>query len=167
MSTRRSGRVPADERSIVSTLRGTPSWTAVLLAVAISLTGVAIDSLSGDLGAAFTVTFFLGCLVSVLAVARRSVFVAGVQPPIIMAVLVPVVYVIAGVDGGADLFSRAQIISAALPLATRFPLMVATTVVVVAVALIRAFVLEPRAGFPAAAGSGRRRRAAAPSHARR
>lgn len=146
-------------------MRGIPSWTAVLLAVAITLTGVAVDSLSGDLGAAFTVTFFLGCLVSVLAVARRSVFVAGVQPPIIMAVLVPVVYVIAGVGGGADLFSRTQILSAALPLATRFPLMVATTVVVVAVALIRAFVLEPRSTAPAPTGP--RRRTTAPSHSRR
>lgn len=145
-------------------MRGVPSWTAVLLAVAITLTGVAVDSFSGDLGTGFTVAFFLGCLVSVLAVARRSVFVAGVQPPIIMALLVPLVSVIAGVGGGADLFSRAQIISAALPLANRFPLMVATTVVVVAVALIRAFVLEPRATGPATTGHRRR---ATPGRARR
>lgn len=125
-------------------MRGLPAWTAVLLAVAIALTGVAIDSVSGDLGTAFTVAFFLGCLVSVLAVVRRSVFVAGVQPPIIMTLLVPLVYVVSGVSAGADLFSRSQLVSIILPLATRFPLMIATTVVVVAIALIRAFVLEPR-----------------------
>lgn len=128
----------------MSSVRGIPAWTAVLLAVAIALTGVAIDSLSGELGAGFTVAFFLGCLLSVFAVARRSLFVAGVQPPIIMAVLVPLAYVVAGVGGGAELFSRTQIISIALPLATRFPLMITTTIVVIAVALIRAFVLEPR-----------------------
>ncbi|HJC28347.1 MAG TPA: hypothetical protein H9759_03030 [Candidatus Dietzia intestinipullorum] len=144
MGTRRSGRIPADERSVVSTIRGIPAWTAVLLAVAITLSGVAIDSLSGGLGAGFIVAFFLGCLIAALAVARHSVFVAGIQPPIIMAILVPLAYVIADVGGGAELFSRTQIISVALPLATRFPVMVTTTIVVVAVALIRAFVLEPR-----------------------
>lgn len=127
---------------MVSTIRGIPAWTAVLLAVAITLTGVAIDSLSGELGTAFVVAFCLGCLISVLAVMRRSVFVAAVQPPIIMAILVPLAYVIGG--GGAELFSRTQIISVALPLATRFPVMVTTTIVVIAVALIRTFVLEPR-----------------------
>src|SRR5699024_6447810 len=89
VGTRRSGRIPADERSVVSTIRGIPAWTAVLLAVAITLSGVAIDSLSGGLGAGFIVAFFLGCLIAALAVARRSVFVAGIQPPIIMAILVP------------------------------------------------------------------------------
>lgn len=129
---------------MVSSVRGLPAWTAVLLAVAISLTGVAIDSISGELGTAFTITFFLGCLVSVLAVVRRSVFVAGVQPPIIMAVLVPLVYVTSGVGAGADVFSRTQLVSIILPLATRFPLMMTTTIVVVGIALIRAFVWEPR-----------------------
>ena len=36
---------------------------------------------SGELGAGFTVAFVLGCVVSVLAISRRSLFVAGVQPP--------------------------------------------------------------------------------------
>lgn len=154
--------MPADERSVVPSLRGLPAWTAVLLTVAVSLTGVAIDSLSGELGGAFTVAFFVGSVLAVLMVSRRALFVAGVQPPIIMAVLVPLVYVIAGVGGGSELFSRTQIISIALPLATRFPLMVTTTVVVVALALIRAFVLEPRNSRPAP-----RAHRGAPAHARR
>ena len=135
-------------------LRGLPAWTAVLLTVAVSLTGVAIDSLSGELGGA-------GSVLAVLTVSRRALFVAGVQPPIIMAVLVPLVYVIAGVGGGSELFSRTQIISIALPLATRFPLMVTTTVVVVALALIRAYVLEPRTSRPTP-----RTHRSAPAHAR-
>lgn len=65
----------------MSSMRGLPAWTAVLLTVAISLTGVAIDSLSGELGGAFTVAFFVGCVLAVLMVSRRSLFVAGVQPP--------------------------------------------------------------------------------------
>lgn len=145
-------------------MRGLPAWTAVLLAVAVSLTGVALDSLGGDLGTGFTVAFFLGCLLSVLAVSRRALFVAAVQPPIIMAVLVPLVHVIAGMGAGAELFSRSQILSIALPLATRFPLMIATTIVVVAVALIRAFVLEPRPTHPA---PRTRTQKSAPAHARR
>lgn len=154
--------MPADERSVVSSMRGLPAWTTVLLTVAITLTGVAIDSLSGELGAAFTVAFFVGCVLAVLMVARRALFVAGVQPPIIMAALVPLAYVVAGVGGGAGLFSRTQIISLALPLATRFPLMLTTTVVVVVLALIRAFILQPRSGRPAPRAYGR-----APAHARR
>ena len=135
----------------------------MLLAVAISLTGVAIDSVTGALGAGFTVAFFLGCLVAVLAVARRSVFVAGVQPPIVMTVIVPLVSVIAGAGLTAQMFSRSQLVSLILPLATRFPLMIVTTLVVVAVALIRAYVLEPRSGRAAAAPPPRR----APAHPRR
>lgn len=146
MNARRNGRVPADERSVLSSTRGLPAWTAVLLAVAISLTGVAIDAGSGELGTAFTVAFFLGCVVAVLAVARRSVFVAGVQPPIIMAILVPLVYVIAGTGGTTGVFSRTQLVSVIFPLVTRFPLMAVTMVVVVALALVRAFVLEPHSG---------------------
>lgn len=146
----------------MSSMRGLPAWTAVLLTVAISLTGVAIDSLSGELGGAFTVAFFAGCVLAVLMVSRRALFVAGVQPPILMAVLVPLVYVTAGVGGGSGLFSRTQIISVALPLATRFPLMITTTIVVVILALIRAFVLEPRTSRPA-----QRSYRNAPAHARR
>lgn len=163
MSTRRSGRVPADERSVVSTVRGLPAWSAVLLAVAIALTGVAVDSISGGLGTGFTVAYFLGCLIAVLAVSRRSLFVAGIQPPIIMAVLVPLASVIAGAGLTAEAFSRSQMISLVLPLATRFPLMLTTTLVVVAIALIRAFVLEPRTNRPVAV----RRQRVAPAHARR
>ena len=155
--------MPADERSVVSSMRGLPAWTAVLLAVAITLTGVAIDSVSGELGVGFTVAFVLGCVVSVLAISRRSLFVAAVQPPIIMTLLVPLVYVISGAGSGADVFSRTQIVSVALPLATRFPLMIATTAVVIAIALIRAFVLEPRPARPAAPYIQR----TAPAHARR
>lgn len=150
----------------MSSMRGLPAWTAVLLAVAVTLTGVAIDSVGGDLGAGFTVGFFLGCVFAVLAVARRSVFVAAIQPPIIMAALVPLAYVVTGIGSGADLFSRTQIISIALPLATRFPLMVTTTAIVIAIALVRAFVLEPkRTPVYARPSPGTRR--GAPAHARR
>lgn len=147
----------------MSSVRGLPAWTAVLLTVAITLTGVALDSGSGELGAGFTVGYFLGCLIAVLAVSRRSLFVAGVQPPIIMAVLVPLVSVIAGAGSSTGGFSRTQLISLVLPLATRFPLMIATTLVVVAIALIRAFVLEPRGARPPTARGQR----SAPAHARR
>lgn len=144
--------------------RGLPAWTAVLLAVAVALTGVAIDAGSGELGTAFTVAFFLGCVLAVLAVARRSVFVAGVQPPLIMAAIVPLVYVLAGAGGTTGVFSRTQLVSVILPLVTRFPLMFATTLVVVALALVRAFVLEPRSAPAQPARQSARRGGA---HARR
>ena len=150
----------------MSSMRGLPAWTAVLLAVAISLTGVAIDSVRGDLGGGFTVGFFLGCVIAVLAVARRSVFVAGIQPPIIMALLVPLAYIVTGLGSGADLFSRTQIISIALPLATRFPLMITTTLIVIAIALVRGFVLEPKRTRPHTRPHTRAQRSA-PAHARR
>ena len=150
---------------MLSSTRGLPAWTAVLLTVAIALTGVAIDSVSGDLATGFTVAFFLGCVISVLAVARRSVFVAGVQPPIVMALLVPMVYVASGVGSGMDVFSRSQLVAIILPLATRFPLMLVTTLVVVAIALIRALVLEPRPRAARTVASTIQR--GAPAHARR
>ncbi len=121
MNARRSGRVPVGDRSALSSVRGLPAWTAVLLAVAVTLTGVAIDARSGELGTTFTVAFFLGCLIAVLAVARRSVFVAGVQPPILLATMVPLVYAITNLGGSSGGVSRTQLISVVLPLITKKP----------------------------------------------
>ena len=107
------------------------------------LVGIALDAGDGTLGSAFTVSFFLGCLVAVLVVARRSVFLAGVQPPVLLTIVVPLVYMAAGAGEGTAFFSRTQVISAVLPLLERFPLMLTTTLVVVAIGLVRAFVLQP------------------------
>lgn len=115
----------------------------MLTTLAIMLAGIALDAGDGTLGSAFTVSFFLGCLVAVLFVARRSVFLAGAQPPVLLTVVVPLVYMAAGSGGGTSFFSRTQIISAVLPLLERFPLMLVTTLVVVVIALLRAFVLQP------------------------
>ena len=147
----------------MSSVRGLPAWTAVLLAVAVTLTGAAVDTGAGELGAGFTVAYVLGCVLAVLAVSRKSLFVAAVQPPIVMAVIVPLVSVIAGAGLTAEMFSRSQLITVILPLATRFPLMIVTTLIVVALALIRAFVLEPRSSRPASYRPQR----SAPAHARR
>ena len=48
-----------------------------------------------------------------------------------MTVIVPLVSVIAGAGLTAQMFSRSQLVSLILPLATRFPLMIVTTLVVV------------------------------------
>ncbi|MFF0817442.1 DUF6542 domain-containing protein [Rhodococcus sp. NPDC003318] len=134
----RSG-VPLSRRSVLPTVPGVPAWGAVAIAAAAAFVGFAIDAVRGsELTAAFSVFFFLGCLAAVLAVRNRGVFTAMVQPPLLLVVAVPLSYQFLSADSGGGL--RDLLLNVAIPLVNRFPLMLVTTLVVVALGAGRMYI---------------------------
>ncbi|MEO9221113.1 MAG: DUF6542 domain-containing protein, partial [Mycobacteriaceae bacterium] len=125
---------------------GVPWWGAVLIAFAMTGTGIAIDLTVGTtLTRIFLIFYVVGCLAAVLAVAHRGLFAAMVQPPLILAVTVPVVVRALGTPGRGGI--RDEVITLALPLVNGFPTMALTTVATLGLGIAR-IVIQRRA-YPA------------------
>ncbi|WP_019814218.1 DUF6542 domain-containing protein, partial [Saccharomonospora saliphila] len=124
--------VPWDERSVVRARRGVPWWGAVLISLALAAAGAFAEQLlTGGLGVPFYACFVVGSLVAVLVARRRGVFGPMVQPPLIMAVVVPTsVLMASGLPEGSDMLSKA--LAVGTPLINSFPVMAGVTVVTVA-----------------------------------
>lgn len=122
--------IPLAERSVVASKRGLPWWAAVLGAFAMTGIGVAVDLTLGDtLTRIFLVFYALGCIAAVLAVAHKGIFAAMVQPPLILAIAVPLVVNALGTSTNGGM--KDHVITLALPLVNGFPTMALTTVVTV------------------------------------
>lgn len=81
---------PAATASIVPSVPGLPWYGAVVVAVVLTLVGSIIAGTQwGDSGppAMLWVGFLLGVVLAVLAVRRRAVFTAMVQPPLVGAIV--------------------------------------------------------------------------------
>ncbi len=71
----------------MSTVRGIPSWGAILVALGLTSVGAAIDGLVTDptaLAWGFRLGFLAGVGLAALLVRRGSIFTAMVQPPLVM-----------------------------------------------------------------------------------
>lgn len=128
---------PVPDRSLLPHVLGLPPWAAVGLAAALTALGVCIDLYRiGTLGAVFTVCHVVGCLLAVVWVRRDALFWTLVQPPLLVAVTVPVVVLLAGSPRpDTGLAERALVIGA--PLVNAFPVMALTTGLVLAVGAFR------------------------------
>lgn len=136
-------RVPLADRSVVATKPGIPWWGAVLGAFAMTGIGIAVDLTLGDtLTKIFLVFYAFGCIAAVLAVAHRGIFAAMVQPPLILALAVPLVVRALGTTSGGGV--RDEVITMALPLVNGFPTMALTTLATFALGLAR-IVIQRRA----------------------
>ncbi|MCF8602085.1 hypothetical protein L5I01_01795 [Gordonia sp. HY442] len=142
-----SSVLPADQQSVVPTVRGLPWWGAVLLATVITIFGALVDSApAGELGRTYKVIFILGCVIAALAVRRRAMFTAAVQPPLIAFVIgLMALYIQAG-DQASD--KKTLILKVVLPIATSFPWMVIAFVLCLAVVLGRLFFTGPASKRP-------------------
>ncbi|WP_238840254.1 DUF6542 domain-containing protein [Prescottella equi] len=159
----RSG-VPLDQRSALPTVPGIPAWGAVAVAAGATFLGFAFDAVSGrELTSAFSAMYFLGCVLAVLAVRKRGMFTAVVQPPLLLFVAVPLGAQFLTDGAGTGLKDMA--INVAYPLVNRFPLMLAATVVVGLIAAARVFLVQARPSAPARPRD--RRAEARPARARR
>jgi len=116
---------------------GVPWWVAVFIALALAASGVFADlQRINRLGLVFQACYFLGCLIAIAAVERRGLFAPTVQPPLILAVTVPGVILLAGgapASGGLT----AKALAVGTPLINGFPTMALTTGVTLAVGLLR------------------------------
>ena len=92
-----------------SPVHGVPWWGAVLIAVSMTLAGLAIEAGWGhqELGSPFAIAYALGCVLAVLAVRRSGIFTAVIQP-LLLFVAVPLAYYLlhnsafSGLKGGGD-----------------------------------------------------------------
>ena len=137
-----TGLVGPGERSVVRSLRGLRSWGTLLLGGVFTVAGVAIDLvLSGELGVAFTACFAGGCILATAWSRRDSLFVPLVQPPLLLAVGVPLVVVATGSlprSGG----TASTLLAVGGPLVNAFPTLAITSAVCLALGFIRSR-LEP------------------------
>lgn len=111
-------------------------WSAVLLAVTFALVGAAIDMLRMDrLGVPFQGFYFVGCLLAVILVQRKALFGPMVAPPLILAIVVPVVMLLAGTASAGGLAGVA--LAVLTPLINGFPTMAVTTLLTLALGAFR------------------------------
>ncbi|MGZ4556862.1 MAG: DUF6542 domain-containing protein [Mycobacteriaceae bacterium] len=138
--------VPLADRSVIASKRGVPWWAAVLGAFAMTGIGIAIDLTLGDtLTRIFLIFYAFGCVAAVLAVAHKGIFAVMVQPPLILAVAVPLVVNALGTPAKGGM--RDKMITLALPLVNGFPTMALTTLATVLLGTAR-IVIQRRA-YPA------------------
>jgi hypothetical protein len=147
-----------DERSVIATVLGVPPLAAVGLAAVLTAVGVTVDLVrAGTLGVVFTVCYIAGCVLAVVWVRRSSLFWPMVQPPLLLAVAVPAVVLLAGTPKpGAGVAERLLVIGA--PLVNSFPTMAWTTGIVVAIGVTRLLVQREKvspSGRDAARGAAR------------
>jgi hypothetical protein len=115
------------QRSAFGAAKGWPWWAVVVLALGLSIVGAVIDMhVSGNLGKVFEGGYFLGCVGAVCLVRRRNLFGPMVQPPLVLAVTIPVVVLLTkGMPAGSGTISK--LITLGVPLVTGFPTMAITT----------------------------------------
>ena len=161
---RSRGRVPLDQRSVISTVSGVPWWGALACAVIAITIGYMVDALAGtELTMFFSTMFLIGCLVAALVVQNKSIFTAMVQPPLLMIVSVPLAYKTFATGPTRGL--KSLVLDMALPLIDRFPTMVITTLAVWIIGAFRlALYIQEKRG-KASAGARRRKplKASAPN----
>ena len=134
MTTKSATRIATADASVLSSVRGWPSWAVILLALGLTLAGTAVDGITtGLLAWGLRIGFYLGVLSAALLVRRASIFTAMVQPPLVLVV---------GIVTGVLLFGpatglRGNVISIASTVINTFPTMAIGTAVAVLIGLIR------------------------------
>ncbi|GAA3459746.1 DUF6542 domain-containing protein [Saccharothrix longispora] len=126
-----------NDRAMFGSFRGLPWWAAVAIAFVVAVVGAWVDlgSSAATVGWAFGVAFFVGCVGAVVFVERRSMFGPVVQPPLVLAIVVPTLVVFtSGVPSGG-LTSLG--LNLGKPLIDGFPAMALTTAVTVLLGVVR------------------------------
>ncbi|MGI8310143.1 DUF6542 domain-containing protein [Saccharopolyspora hattusasensis] len=126
-----------------------PLWGAVLLAAVPTAIGTVIDILiwtQPDI--LFKACFFVGCVLAVLLVKRRSVFGPMVQPPLVLTIVMPLLVLITGSGVAAGGGITAKALAIARPLISSFPIMAGATIVALGIGLVRMFVIQKARSRP-------------------
>jgi hypothetical protein len=137
------GQWPMAGRSALATVLGIRPIAAVGLGAVLTAVGVVVDlTRIGSLGTVFTICHIAGCVLAVVWVRRDGLFGPMVQPPLLVAVAVPVVVLLAGDPRpGQGVADRLLVIGA--PLVNAFPIMAWTTGAVLAIGFVRMFLQRP------------------------
>lgn len=126
------GTVPAAEASVFPARKGGPWWSAVAIALALTLVGAALDGvIGGQLSWGLRLGFWTGVVAAVLLVRRGSLFTAMVRPPLVL--------VFGVVVGGTAFTAISGLYATALRVIATFPTMLIGTVLVLVLGGIRIF----------------------------
>lgn len=127
-----------NDRALFGSFRGLPWWAAVLITFVLAIVGTYIDvttSTEKTVGWVFAITFFVGAVGAVVFVERRSMFGPVVQPPLVLAIVVPLIVVFtAGLPSGG---LAAIGLGLGKPLIDGFPAMAITTLCTVLIGILR------------------------------
>jgi hypothetical protein len=126
-----------NDRALFGSFRGLPWWAAVLITFVLAIVGTYIDvtSAAKTVGWVFAITFFVGAVGAVVFVERRSMFGPVVQPPLVLAIVVPLIVVFtSGLPSGG---LAAAGLSLGKPLIDGFPAMAITTLCTVLIGILR------------------------------
>ncbi|OLT49178.1 hypothetical protein BJF85_09890 [Saccharomonospora sp. CUA-673] len=128
-----------DERPVIGDRRGLPWWGAVLLALITAVAGAVLATLATDgLGLVFQLIYLAGCLAAVAMVQRRQLFGPMVQPPLVMAVTVPVIVLtVSSLPDSND--TLANVLAVSTPLINSFPVMAIATVLTLGLGAFRIY----------------------------
>lgn len=139
MTSYAAARTETADASVLSTVRGWPSWAVIGLAVVLTLGGTAVDGLTtGVLAWGLRIGFYLGVVLAALIVRRASIFTAMVQPPLVL---------VFGLVVGGMLFTNAGgMYGTALKIIGTFPTMAIGTAAAVLIGLIRILAQPLRSG---------------------
>ncbi|RKT52591.1 DUF6542 domain-containing protein [Saccharothrix australiensis] len=126
-----------NDRALFGSFRGLPWWAAVLGTFVLAIVGTYVDvsSSAKTVGWVFAITFFVGAVGAVVFVERRSMFGPVVQPPLVLAIVVPLVMVVVGGLPGGGLASVG--LALGTPLIDGFPAMAVTTACTVILGIVR------------------------------
>jgi hypothetical protein len=129
------------DASVVSSVRGWPSWAVIIVALVCTLGGAAIDGLTvGVLSWGLRIGFYVGVIGAALLVRRGSIFTAMVQPPLVL---------LAGLLVGGMLFTNAGgLYGTALRIIATFPTMAMGTAAAVLIGVIRIFAQPVKSKSP-------------------
>lgn len=131
--------VPWDERLVFGARRGLPWWGAVLLALLTAIAGAVLSTQVTDgLGLPFQLIYVAGALAAVAAVRRRNLFGPMVQPPLVMAITVPLV-VLTGTSLPESNDTLADVLAISTPLINNFPVMAIATALTIALGVFRIY----------------------------
>lgn len=166
-SGRPTGHWPVAERSLLGSVLGIPPFAAVGVAAGLTALGVFVDVVRIDtIGVVFQIAFVTGCVLAVAWVRRRDLFTPMVQPPLLLAVVMPAVVLLSSTPRpGSGITERLLVVGA--PMVNAFPTLAWTTGLVLAVGVARIALQRPADARPAAARVSAPRAAAARAAARR
>lgn len=130
MTTNSATHLSLADSSVLTSVRGWPSWAVVLLTVGLTFAGTAVDGLTtGALSWGLRIGFYLGVVLAALLVRRASIFTAMIQPPLVL---------VFGIVVGGWLFTNAGgLYGTALKIIGSFPTMAIGTALAVIIGLIR------------------------------
>lgn len=156
--------VPVDTQSVLPRAVGVPWWGAVLIAAGFTVVGAIIDvQVNSALGLVYNSFFLVGSVLAVLAVRRRALFTAAVQPPLVtLSIGLIALYsmVLSSSDAAAPQGMRQAILEVVLPFSNLFPWIIGTFVLCVLIAAARWFTTRDAVAAEAAEPQTRRQQPA-------